>query len=491
LAWISSSFINVEGFFPFAYVVILAVLILWAVWKLIQPESPSKWLLYLVIGAAVLRIVFGVVWYIGLPIFGHPNETQQSGYIMYDAYRRDTAAWELSESDQPLLSAFQGASHMDQYGGLLFFSGFIYRYLANDVHYPLQMVVITAAFSAAAVWYTWGISKQVWGEKTAKTAAWLVTVYPEAVLLGSSQMREAFTITLVAAFSYYLISYWKSRERKNIYGAAVAIVLSGLISWPVIVVELFIAVVLSITFYPWKTSDRKRMQLLFAGIGILITILVIVTFSTLDWWQLVIDYQTYTTVEASGKLDALFGRTPEWMHFPFLVIYGVLQPLLPAALVAFYSGWMPHAIAIWRALGWTIVLAGFLYANLTAIRQAKNQKIEMGLILITWVWIIISSSRGGGDMWDNPRYRLAIMGLQAGLVAWAFHWQKEKRDPWFKRLVIFSAIIIGFFLMWYINRKIIDFNFPITQLNLLILISIATGAAYILIDWWRSRGKEN
>jgi hypothetical protein len=485
LAWISSSFTNVEGFFPFVLVLILAVLALWAGWKLIQSETPGTWLLYLVIGAVVLRLIFGAAWLIGLPIYGHPNDTQQSGYIMYDAYRRDTAAWELSQSEQPLLSSFQGASHMDQYGGLLFLSGFVYRYLANDAHYPLQMVVITAAFSAVAVWYAWGISKQLWGEKTAKTAAWLLALYPEAVLLGSSQMREAFTITLLTGFSYYLITYWKQREQKSLYGMAAAVIISGLISWPIVVMELFVAAVLSITLYPWKTSGRKRMQMLFASIWILITILVIVAFNTLDWWELVIDYQSYTTVAGSGKLDAVLGRLPEWLHVPYLVVYGIVRPLLPSALVAYNSGWMWHAIAIWRALGWTILFGLFLYTNLLAFKEKTLRNSVGALLMIVWVGIIFASVRGGGDLWDNPRYRVTVSGLQACLVAWGLWQQKESKDPWLRRVIVAVGMLIAWFLAWYIDRKVIGYGWPVSNMLHLVLLALASGAVYIAWDWWR------
>ena len=254
LSWISSAFSDVSGFFPFTYVLILATLILWLGWRLIQAQSPSKWLLYLVIGAAVLRLAAGAVWYVELPLFGHPNPTQQSGYIMYDGYRRDTAAWELAQSDQALLTAFDGASHMDQYGGLLFFSSFVYRYLANGVHYPLQIVAIASAFSAAAVFFAWALCKQLWGERTGKFAAWTLTLYSEAVLLGSSQMREAFTITLVTAISYYAILYWKRQNYKDLIAGVVSILVCSFISWPIAVMMVFIGLVITLVLYPWNAQ---------------------------------------------------------------------------------------------------------------------------------------------------------------------------------------------------------------------------------------------
>ena len=43
-------------------------------------------------------------------------------------------------------------------------------------------------------------------------AAWGIAIYPEAVLLGSSQMRESFTITLVVMAFYGLVHYWQEHS---------------------------------------------------------------------------------------------------------------------------------------------------------------------------------------------------------------------------------------------------------------------------------------
>ncbi|MEN8242579.1 MAG: hypothetical protein ABFS17_11695 [Chloroflexota bacterium] len=482
LAWVSSDFSDLAGFLPFSYVLIFGTLIIWSGWRLIQPQAPKKWLLYLVMAAALLRLAAGVIWFVELPIFGHPNDTQQSGYIMYDAYRRDTAAWELSQSDQPLISAFQGADHMDQYGGLLFISGAIYRFLSNGTHYPLIIAVITSAFSATAVFFTWSLSKQLWGNQAAKIAAWTVTLYPEAVLLGSSQMREAFTITLVTAFSAFIIHYWKKRELKYLAFALISILVCSLITWPIALMMVFIGVVITITLYPWKAFNKKRITLILGVIGVLVILMVVIGFKTLNWWNLVIDYQTIMTVDGSGKLDAVLSRIPEWLHFPYLVGYGIVRPLLPSALVAYTSGWLWHAIAIWRALGWTFLFGMFLYANLLAFKEKSWRSIVGTLLLIVWVGIIFAAVRGGGDLWDNPRYRVVVAGLQSCLAAWALFRQQESKDPWLRRVIVTVGMLIAWFLAWYIDRKVFGFGWPITNMATLIALALTGSILYILWD---------
>ena len=167
--------------------------------------------------------------------------------------------------------------------------------------------------------------------------------------------------------------------------------------------------------------------MLLAVLGMVVIVLLVIGFSTLNWWTLVIDYQTIMTVDGSGKLDAIFSRIPEWLHFPYLVGYGIVRPLLPSALVAYTSGWLWHAIAIWRALGWTYLLGMFLYANLLAFKENEWRGIVGGLLLIVWVGILFAAVRGGGDLWDNPRYRVIVAGLQACLASWALFRQQRAK----------------------------------------------------------------
>ena len=56
---------------------------------------------------------------------------------MADAYERDQAAWDLGHSGKPLLKAFEGNYRKaDQYGGLLFLSAVVYRFLGGTPSIP-------------------------------------------------------------------------------------------------------------------------------------------------------------------------------------------------------------------------------------------------------------------------------------------------------------------------------------------------------------------
>ena len=211
LAWISSGFGGVTGWVSFFIAILLAAGILLAGWWALRAEKPPQWLGALLVGAALLRLAAGVFWFVAMPQLGHGTPTEQAGYITADAGARDQFAWKLSQSKKSLLTAFQGQRRVDQYGGLLFLSAAVYRYLGSDYHQPLLMVVFTSAISALVVLFTWALAQRAWDSQVARLAAWVMALYPEAILLGSSQMREAFSMTFVVISFYDLLRYQQER----------------------------------------------------------------------------------------------------------------------------------------------------------------------------------------------------------------------------------------------------------------------------------------
>ncbi|TES92047.1 MAG: hypothetical protein E3J88_01680 [Anaerolineales bacterium] len=162
LAWVSNSFTGFDGWLSFCVVLSLMGAVVWIAWRALRHENLPRWLLTLVLLAAFLRLALGVFWFLSLPVWGYENDVQQAGYVMRDAFERDTDAWEMAQSDQPLSMAFRGSAY-DQYGGLLYGSALLYRYLGADVHQPLLVVVVTAFFSALGVIFCWSLSRKLWG----------------------------------------------------------------------------------------------------------------------------------------------------------------------------------------------------------------------------------------------------------------------------------------------------------------------------------------
>ncbi len=131
-----------------------------------------------------------------------------------DAYNRDQEAWDLASSDTPLWSAFRGEYTSDQYGGLLALSAAVYRYLSPQTHRPLLVLTLAATASALGVFFLWRAARDWFGDGVALAAGWIFAVYPEAVLLGSSQMREPFILGGIAMAFYGMARIQSGRIRR-------------------------------------------------------------------------------------------------------------------------------------------------------------------------------------------------------------------------------------------------------------------------------------
>ena len=118
--------------------------------------------------AFALRLAGGVATYLALPVYGYvEDEDQSAGFTYTDAHRRDAQAWELAVSENSVLDAFNKKYAYDQYGGLLAFSAFVYRYLSPDAHRVLMLVLMSAFMGALGVPFLWKSVNLLWGEKMA------------------------------------------------------------------------------------------------------------------------------------------------------------------------------------------------------------------------------------------------------------------------------------------------------------------------------------
>ena len=179
-----------------AYGLLLAVsaFVMLIGWRKAGAGRALGWMLVV---AFLVRLSAGVTLQLVLPVAGYDEEVQKAGYVFFDAYQRDNQAWELATSDQSLTAAFRGESFIsDQYGGLLALSAATYRLLSPDFHRPTLILILTALFGALSVLFTLLAVRKRWGERAAGIVGWVMVLYPEAVLMGASQMREPFLIAL-------------------------------------------------------------------------------------------------------------------------------------------------------------------------------------------------------------------------------------------------------------------------------------------------------
>ncbi len=500
LAWVSSRFADIRGFGSFGGVFAIAAGISLGSWYMLRRDKVLNiplWLGWLLLVGVLVRLAAGVLWFTGMPDLGHGTAAEQAGYVMADAYQRDQAAWELAKSPKPLERAFLGYRSADQYGGLLFISALVYRYLGGQVHQPLLIVVLAAVASSLAVLFTWGFSVRAWDGGVAKVAAWGVALYPEAVLLGSSQMREAFTITLVAISFYGLVRYWQERTWHGLLWCSGSLILCVPFSPPIAALLLGMLVVQAAIMGKWRVSEGGRLWLLLGICALVVVVALWVAWAQfapqsvsnpigiVSWWlRKSADWQQYLSERASGWLQKIFEYTPIWFHGPFLLVYGIVRPFLPAALVdksvAIWQG-----IAIWRAAGWTLLLSFLVYAPVRAIRGIPERRFVMGLSLVVWLGILVASFRGGGDQWDNPRYRAAFASLQVALAAWVWSGQCRRADPWFRRALIGVGIILAWFLPWYL-RRYTAFTWPVVDLFKTVGLGVFSAVLFFVWDWARA-----
>jgi 4-amino-4-deoxy-L-arabinose transferase-like glycosyltransferase len=437
----------------------------------------------IVVFAFILRLGLGVTAAILLPTNGYESKPNQSGYLFFDAYRRDLQAWDLAQSGKPLSRAFDQKFASDQYGGLLWVSGFIYRYLSAGIHQPMLVVLLAALIGSLGVFFVYLTAKRLTDEKVAFLSALIFAFYPEAILQGASQMREPFLMTLVAMAFYGLVE-WQATHAKLPWLWMVLSLVGMLFISPGFVLVTLIAAAGWLYF---SESERKiPWQAVGIAMGIFVVALVAVAaswdslvtakgggiFGTIgNWARETAKWNAYVLGRSSGIVQLLFQALPPALAAPFVTVYGILQPVLPAALlepsIPFWQ-----VLGITRALGWYLLLPFVAFAPFSAGIQPLGQRRRqwLWLSLVVWGWILIAAVRGGGDQWDNPRYRVILLVWIAMLAAQAFYATKSR---WFWRIIAVEIIILLVFGHWYSWRYLdIGFNLGIRN-TLAIAISLA------------------
>jgi hypothetical protein len=495
---------GLPGWLSFLIVGLIAVLVLAGGWLLVRASEGRRLphrLAVPVVLAAVLHLAAGVLWYYALPVLGHDSAPEQAGYIMADAHQRDQVAWNLARDDQPLWSAFRNNRAADQYGGMLFISALVYRYLGGVTHQPLLMVVIGGAFSALAVLFAWVLARRTWDEKVAWLTAWVLVVYPELIILGSSQMREAYLIPLATAAFYGLVRSLQEHDRISLAWATMPVLLMVPLSPPAALLTLGLVVLCGVYAGGWRLNrPRSRMVAWLAAAGLLLLVLAAAWFAlqqfapqgmtnplqVLEYWlRKSSDMQAFLVKHSSGWLKQVLNSVPAWLQMPILVGYGVVQPFLPAALIATSDSSLWTGIAIFRAVGWSLLLAVLLYATLLAFGKRAQGKLNRAFVAVIWLGVLVAAYRGGGDQWDNPRYRAVFVGLQVGVACWAWVQARRERDPWFRRAWLALFCILLWFVPWYLHRYT-PLAWPVVDLFKTIGLGLATLVLVLLWDWARS-----
>ncbi|MDP1778913.1 MAG: hypothetical protein Q8K73_01430, partial [Anaerolineales bacterium] len=353
-------------------------------------------------------------------------------------------AWELANSDRPIMDAFNEKFAYDQYGGLLAFSALIYRYLSPDAHRVLMLVLLSALMGALGLPFLWKAVSQEWGAKAAFASGWIFALYPESVLLGGSAMREPYLMAFSAIALWGFINSGVRQLAVGMDGSKLlhSRVWLGLGIAGMLLVSPSVALVTLIIFGGWIyfTSEHRHISWWMVAIAILVFIAGLFLLSSAlnrsgqfdsssplhvisGWLDKAVKWDVYQLERGSGWVQKLFDEMPEWLRLPFVTIYGVLQPVLPAIFVApTTSVW--RIIGILRAVGWYALLPALIlsFAASAGAGTEKKRKLFIWLSLVVWAWILLTALRGGGDQWDNPRYRAILFLWQALLAGNVWVW---------------------------------------------------------------------
>jgi hypothetical protein len=468
LAWLDQSGHFLQGLLGYSILLGVGAAIIYGIRKAVQG---SRKITTIALIAFSVRLLIGAALTLLLPVIGYQDSAEhQSGYIYADAYMRDNHAFSLAVSGVSIGNAFSGDSPGDQYGGMLALSAIIYRFLSPDAHRPFMIIILGAIASACGVLCLWKAANSWFSEKTALLAAWLFALYPESVLLGSSQMREAIVIPMTA-MTFYGLTEIQSRKATGWFW----IILSAIFLIPIqpLVSLISFVVLVGIWLFDPKTIQalKKRQTILTIALlasGLLVGLFVASSILAklpslqgsgplsvyLTWFQHNFTFQSYLLERSSGIFQSLLESVGEQWRWLIILVYGIAQPVLPALVGDPSAAWVMRIIGFLRAAGWYALALFLIYGALGVLRdrQATRRYQLIWISIINWAWIMVSALNAGADQWDNPRYRAILLIWQVILAAWALEWARTRRDAWLWRWLAVEVVFVGLFTEWYLGR---------------------------------------
>jgi peptidoglycan/LPS O-acetylase OafA/YrhL len=480
------------GWLAYSILLILGLLAISALWRSSDSPHALGWMMLL---ALVLRLGMGIFFSYVLPVYGNDNEVHHGGYIYRDAFTYDSQAWGLAASGDPLWKAFDRSSGIEeQYGGLTFTLSLTYRLLSPDAHRPWLTILLSALMGALGVALAWKGARQAWGEGVALALGWIMALYPESLFSGSSQIREPFLLLFIAML-FWAAATWQGNRKSTAWVWMAGGTLGLFLFSPGIAV----ATLIILGVWVWLVRKEVRIRWWWvAGVaavivlaGLLFSQIVAGTLKVqggplanlVNWLKYSMNFGAYVTTLNSGWLQTIFRALPESLHLPFIVAYGIAQPVLPAA-IADPAVWPVRLIGILRGLGWYALLPLLIY-GLRPIWKTTDKRARMAwlwLWLAIWFWIILASARAGGDQWDNPRYRVILLMFQAAVAAYSLLWARQRRDRWWGRVLAVEGVFLAFFGYWYIARYT---KWRAGQVHIfVVIVAIVIASSAILVGGW-------
>lgn len=457
--------------------------LLWA-W---QAVGGARRLALLAALAFLTRLALGAALEAALPVWGYPDSpVEQAGYLFKDALERDREAFQVAQSGVPLLFNPQLKLGADQYGGLGLLSAGIYRSLSPDAHRPLLMLIPGSFFFALGLIFFDRAVRLRWSPRV---AAWAVTIYlfyPDGIFFTLSQMREPYLIGL-GAVAFYAVLAWRGARSSALWSGVPAAAGILLISYRA---GAFLLGALALLFwleYAFDRPGRAWKVISIAGLAAGAAVMALVTWS---WFREASVWDIVLAQRNSGMMYAVINQLGDRFKLPFILLYGLLQPVLPAALFEPMNV-LRRVLTVLRAAGWYALLPLLAYGALAALRERDpaQRRRMMWAALSVLVWSAVVSVRAGGDITDNPRYRTLFLPWMAILAAWGLVWAREHRDAWLGRILGMEAIFLLAFGEWYFSR----YTALLPKLGFVPMMGLTAGLCALVVlgglgwDAWRRR----
>lgn len=423
----------------------ISILLLFLAWRVADKSKAAGWIMA---AAFLLRLLLGLGLTAWLPQVGYDTPQQKAGYLFRDAFERDKESWGYNLSDESLWDVYWVGFDTDQYGGLLLIGAMVYRMFSPDLHRGAFLIVLSAFFAALAVPFLWKAIRHSWPEKIAMMTVLIYSFYPDSVLYSSSQMREPYVLAF-STIAFWAVQTWRDHRMRSLVSFLASAGLMMLISAKV---SLFILVFLLVWFvlehYP---PQKRRTQFIFLA-ALIVGSFLMVIFSW-GWLKESMAWELLVSVQNSGWVQKIVTDLGSSWQLPFLTGYGLVQPLLPAA-IAEPSIVLWKTIAIVRAAGWYLILPflGFGFFSIMLEKNSSKRWLLLWTAIFMTIWLLLSSARAGGDLWDNPRYRLMFLPWMGLFVSWALEMAKVNKNGWLLRWIVLIWSFVALISHWYVGR---------------------------------------
>jgi hypothetical protein len=430
--------------------------------------------------ALALRLLFLVVVPLAMMSWGYASDVNRSGMVELDSTNAAHTAWLRSTENSSALTAWK-VGEGDNTGGLSVLGVLMFRLFSPDLERTLLLGILAAAVSSLTVVVVYRLADLLFTRKIARLAAFLVAVYPEAILLGTGHQQQAYLALFLGVGFLAIAALMTNRPSEELLFPRPSRRTAWLLLAGSILLSFFLS---SSNFLPaclvwlcmvlWMSDLRSRVGKVFwiGSAAVLAVLLVLRVLGALDvilrrWDPLLQGYQYFNSyawlefekMSAAGGGDffqKIILSMDRSTGFVVAAFYGLLQPILPAAIghrLDINTGFFWSLLGIWRGLGWFTVLPVAIYATGKAVGGLLRRPMAGLMAIVFWAVAWISSYRALGDLWDNPRYRLFALIPFALLAAWGWVQAEETSDTWLARIAIPFTVLTVSLTVWYFIRE--------------------------------------